>query len=73
MSPADVIKSTGLAEQMRRALAAMTPREEKALRKRYGIGDASERSLEEAGQDFTATRERIRQIDRKRSRKRRIG
>ena len=44
-------------------LATLTPREEKVLRMRFGIGERSERTLEEVGQDFDVTRERIRQIE----------
>jgi RNA polymerase primary sigma factor len=71
MSPVDAIMSMGLAEQTRRALAALTPSEEKELRKRFGIGEATDRLLEDAGEDFAVTRERIRQVEQKKSGKRR--
>jgi RNA polymerase primary sigma factor len=58
-----------LSEQTRKALATITPREEKILRMRFGIGEYAEHTLEEVGQDFTVTRERIRQIEAKALRK----
>jgi RNA polymerase primary sigma factor len=64
-SPADAAISTNLAEHTRRALSTLTPREEKILRMRFGIGEKSEHTLEEVGQDFKVTRERIRQIEAK--------
>ncbi len=54
-----------LADHTRRALATLTPREEKVLRMRFGIGEAEERTLEEVGRDFAVTRERVRQIEAK--------
>jgi RNA polymerase primary sigma factor len=64
--PADqAIIATDLVEHMRRILATLTPREEKVLRQRFGIGDHSEHTLEEVGADFQLTRERIRQIEAK--------
>src|SRR5260370_23129610 len=65
VSPADAVISMDLAEQTRKLLATLTPREEKILRMRFGIGDKSEHTLEEVGQDFDVTRERIRQIEAK--------
>ncbi len=65
VSPADAVISMDLAEQTRKVLATLTPREEKILRMRFGIGDKSEHTLEEVGQDFDVTRERIRQIEAK--------
>ena len=52
-----------------KALATLTPREEKVLRMRFGIGEKADHTLEEVGQDFTVTRERIRQIEAKALRK----
>ena len=50
-------------------MATLTPREERVLRKRFGIGEQSDHTLEEVGQDFEVTRERIRQIEAKALRK----
>jgi RNA polymerase primary sigma factor len=61
----DALIETDLNEQIRRVLATLTPREEKILRMRFGIGDRSEHTLEEVGNDFSVTRERIRQIEAK--------
>jgi RNA polymerase primary sigma factor len=58
-----------LAEQTRRVLSTLTPREEKVLKMRFGIGERSNHTLEEVGQDFDVTRERIRQIEAKALRK----
>jgi DNA-binding CsgD family transcriptional regulator len=58
-----------LAEQTRKVLKTLTPREEKVLRMRFGIGEKSDHTLEEVGQDFEVTRERIRQIEAKALRK----
>jgi RNA polymerase primary sigma factor len=58
-----------LADQTHKLLATLTPREEKVLRMRFGIGEKSERTLEEVGQGFDVTRERIRQIEAKALRK----
>jgi RNA polymerase primary sigma factor len=69
ISPADAVISMDLAEHTRKALATLTPREEKVLRMRFGIGGKSEHTLEEVGQDFAVTRERIRQIEAKALRK----
>jgi len=65
----DAIVATDLAEQTRKVLATLTPREEKILRMRFGIGEKSEHTLEEVGNDFSVTRERIRQIEAKALRK----
>ena len=69
ISPADALTSLDLAEQTRKVLATLTPREEKVLRMRFGIDDHSDRTLEEVGQSFDVTRERIRQIEAKALRK----
>ncbi|MFL5307675.1 MAG: RNA polymerase sigma factor RpoD [Polyangia bacterium] len=69
ISPADAVISTNLAEQTRKVLATLTPREEKVLRMRFGIGEKSDHTLEEVGQEFDVTRERIRQIEAKALRK----
>jgi RNA polymerase primary sigma factor len=69
ISPSDAVISMNLAEQTRRVLATLTPREEKVLRMRFGIGEKSDHTLEEVGQDFEVTRERIRQIEAKALRK----
>jgi RNA polymerase primary sigma factor len=67
--PADAAISLNLAEQTRRVLATLTPREEKVLRMRFGIGEKADHTLEEVGKDFAVTRERIRQIEAKALRK----
>ena len=69
ISPSDAVISMNLAEQTRKVLATLTPREEKVLRMRFGIGEKSDHTLEEVGQDFDVTRERIRQIEAKALRK----
>ncbi len=69
ISPQEAIVNLNLAEQTRRVLATLTPREEKVLRMRFGIGEESDHTLEEVGQDFNVTRERIRQIEAKALRK----
>jgi RNA polymerase primary sigma factor len=69
LSPVDAVISMNLAEQTRKVLATLTPREEKVLRMRFGIGEKSDRTLEEVGLDFEVTRERIRQIEAKALRK----
>jgi RNA polymerase primary sigma factor len=68
-SPSDAVISVNLAEQTRKVLSTLTPREEKVLRMRFGIGEKSDHTLEEVGQDFEVTRERIRQIEAKALRK----
>ena len=68
-SPSEAIMAKNLSEQSRRVLATLTPREEKVLRMRFGIGEKSDHTLEEVGKDFTVTRERIRQIEAKALRK----
>jgi len=69
VSPAEAVINSNLAEQTRRVLKSLTPREEKVLRMRFGIGEKSDHTLEEVGQDFEVTRERIRQIEAKALRK----
>ncbi|TDJ08632.1 MAG: RNA polymerase sigma factor RpoD [Deltaproteobacteria bacterium] len=69
ISPQDAIMSITLSEQTRSVLSTLTPREEKVLRMRFGIGEKSDHTLEEVGQDFFVTRERIRQIEAKALRK----
>jgi RNA polymerase primary sigma factor len=69
MLPSDAAVSLNLAEQTRKVLATLTPREEKVLRMRFGIGEKADHTLEEVGSDFAVTRERIRQIEAKALRK----
>ena len=69
ISPADAVINMNLSEQTRKVLKTLTPREEKVLRMRFGIGEKSDHTLEEVGQDFEVTRERIRQIEAKALRK----
>ena len=69
ISPSDAAVSDNLSQQVRKALATLTPREEKILRMRFGIGERSDHTLEEVGHDFNVTRERIRQIEAKALRK----
>ena len=68
-SPSDDIIDASLREATRKVLATLTPREERVLRMRFGIGQPSDHTLEEVGQDFDVTRERIRQIEAKALRK----
>ena len=69
LQPDDTVTQVSLADQTRRVLATLTPREEKVLRMRFGIGERSDHTLEEVGRDFSVTRERIRQIEAKALRK----
>jgi RNA polymerase primary sigma factor len=69
ISPSEAVISMNLAEQTRKVLATLTPREERVLRMRFGIDEKSDHTLEEVGQDFDVTRERIRQIEAKALRK----
>ncbi|NLY93225.1 MAG: RNA polymerase sigma factor RpoD [Myxococcales bacterium] len=69
VSPVDAVITSNLEAQTRRVLKTLTPREEKVLRMRFGIGEKSDHTLEEVGQDFDVTRERIRQIEAKALRK----
>jgi len=68
-APDQVAISLSLIEQTRRVLSTLTPREEKVLRMRFGIGERGEHTLEEVGREFRVTRERIRQIEAKALRK----
>ncbi len=69
INPSEAISNLNLVEQTRRVLSTLTAREEKVLRMRFGIGEESDHTLEEVGQDFNVTRERIRQIEAKALRK----
>ena len=69
VSPVDSVVSNNLKDQTTGVLASLTPREEKVLRLRFGVGEDSEHTLEEVGQKFAVTRERIRQIESKALRK----
>jgi len=69
LSPIDSVVKKNLKEQTMKVLGTLASREEKVLRKRFGIGLDSEHTLEEVGQDFAVTRERIRQIEAKALRK----
>jgi len=69
ISPLEAVLKGNLSDQTSRVLASLTPREEKVLRMRFGIGEKSDHTLEEVGQDFNVTRERIRQIEAKALRK----
>jgi RNA polymerase primary sigma factor len=67
--PSDAIEEAALREEIEQVLASLTPREEKVVRMRYGIGEPIAYSLEEIGAQFCLTRERIRQIEIKALRK----
>ena len=69
VSPADAVINLNLKEQTTSVLKTLTPREEKVIKMRFGVGDDSEHTLEEVGQSFAVTRERIRQIEAKALRK----
>ena len=69
VSPLEAAIRYDLQRQINGELETLTPREEKVLRKRFGIGEATDHTLEEVGQDFEVTRERIRQIEAKALRK----
>ena len=69
VSPADAVVGINLKEQTQSVLKSLTPREEKVIKMRFGVGDGSEHTLEEVGQNFAVTRERIRQIEAKALRK----
>jgi RNA polymerase primary sigma factor len=69
VSPSDAVINLNLKEQTDSVLKTLTPREEKVIKMRFGVGDGSEHTLEEVGQSFAVTRERIRQIEAKALRK----
>ena len=69
VAPAEEVINTKLSEQLATVLADLTPREEQVLRKRFGIAEKSDHTLEEVGKLFNVTRERIRQIEAKALRK----
>ena len=69
VSPAEAVISLNLKEQTDSVLKTLTPREEKVIKMRFGVGEGSEHTLEEVGRDFAVTRERIRQIEAKALRK----
>jgi RNA polymerase primary sigma factor len=68
-SPADAAINSSFTEQTRKVLETLAPREEKVLRMRFGIGQKRDHTLQEIGQEFHVTRERIRQIQAKALRK----
>ena len=65
ISPAEAVININLKEQTESVLKTLTPREEQVIKMRFGLGDGSEHTLEEVGQRFSVTRERIRQIEAK--------
>ena len=69
VSPSEAVVQLNLSEQTRRVLSTLTPREEKVLKMRFGIDEKADHTLEEVGQNFDVTRERIRQIEAKALRK----
>jgi RNA polymerase primary sigma factor len=69
VSPSDAVINLNLKEQTSSVLKTLTPREEKVIKMRFGLDDGSEHTLEEVGQSFAVTRERIRQIEAKALRK----
>jgi RNA polymerase primary sigma factor len=69
VSPSDAVINVNLKEQMAQVLRTLTTREEKVIKMRFGLEDGSEHTLEEVGQSFAVTRERIRQIEAKALRK----
>ncbi len=69
VSPSDAVINLNLKDKTEQVLKTLTPREEKVIKLRFGIGDGSEHTLEEVGQIFEVTRERIRQIEAKALRK----
>ncbi len=69
VSPAEAVINVNLKDQTSQVLRTLTPREEKVIKMRFGVGDGSEHTLEEVGRSFNVTRERIRQIEAKALRK----
>jgi RNA polymerase primary sigma factor len=69
LAPIDAMIQSNLRETTTRILASLTPREERIVRMRFGLGMNSDHTLEEVGQQFSVTRERIRQIEAKALRK----
>ena len=69
ISPQDAAISSNMAKRIQKVLSTLNEREEKILRMRFGIGENHDHTLEEVGQDFELTRERIRQIEEKALRK----
>jgi RNA polymerase primary sigma factor len=69
VSPSEAVINLNLKEQTQSVLKTLTPREEKVIKMRFGLDDGSEHTLEEVGQSFAVTRERIRQIEAKALRK----
>ena len=69
VSPSDAVISVNLKEYTSQVLRTLTPREERVVKMRFGLEDGSEHTLEEVGQSFQVTRERIRQIEAKALRK----
>ena len=69
VSPSEAVINLNLKEQTDSVLKTLTPREERVIKMRFGVGEGSEHTLEEVGQSFAVTRERIRQIEAKALRK----
>ena len=69
VSPAEAVINVNLKDQTAQVLRTLTPREEKVIKMSFGLEDGSEHTLEEVGQSFAVTRERIRQIEAKALRK----
>ena len=69
VSPAEAVININLKEMTENVLKTLTPREEKVVKMRFGLDNGSDHTLEEVGQNFAVTRERIRQIEAKALRK----
>jgi RNA polymerase primary sigma factor len=65
VSPSEAAMTTNLADEMNKVLSTLSPREERIVRMRFGIGEKTDHTLEEVGRDYQVTRERIRQIEAK--------